>query len=388
MSLKGLIIAVTVAVAPVLSSAEGVMSLSEVRHKAEQYYGAMKTIAENPAGEQCVIARLKLQNEIVGVDRNGHPLGQELRIPNELDLIFQHKQDGLSELALPTYINTLIDVASQDPFVFNFTIKDYQYLQNAEANKGEDKPHFARVVIDKEFRIRNATERFTDTMLINVRFNSIWHVSNVANINISEMSVSTMMAQATMYYSDKRYAQACAMYKKIMKKDPTYGPSSYALGVMALKGQGCMSQYPRKVRDYLVDFYWQKSLKGQQRLMFNHNTRYVCVSSILPSDIEPFHSGLMLAYNYSKQRIGFLSQDGRMVIPQKYLNAFPFFCDGTTLVFTDEEEWIRIDTKGRVIEGLEYVKTDSKNGKLVVKKRTNPDYGIYDLINEKWIKPL
>lgn len=383
MNYKLLIIAVAIVLAPVMSSAEGVMSLSEVRHKAEQYYGAMKTIAENPVGESCVIARLKLQNEIVGVDRNGHPLGQELRIPNELDLIFQHKQDGLSELALPTYINTLIDVASQDPIVFNYNIKDCQYLQNAEAHKGEDKPHFARVVIDKEFRIRNATERFTDTMLINVRFNSIWHVSNVANINVSDMSVSTMMAQAVMYYSDKRYAQACAMYKKIMKKDPTYGPSSYALGVMALKGQGCMSQYPRKVRDYLVYYYWIRSGHGIASLLFNLNTKPTKLP-VWEGDIEPFHSGLMIAYNVSKKKYGFMSEKGDMVIPQKYIYAYPFFSDGTAMVCTDNHEWFRINTKGKVIDVVADVRWYERGEFLFLFDSNDRILALYDWKFDRW----
>ena len=68
----------------------------------------------------------------------------------------------------------------------------------------------------------------------------------------------------------------------------------------------------------------------------------------------------MVAYNYAKERFGFISESGKMVIEQKYDFVHPFFEDGTAIVHSEIEGYLRIDSTGKIIDVLRF-DYDDKN---------------------------
>jgi len=178
----------------------------------------------------------------------------------------------------------------------------------------------------------------------------------------------------------------------VLERSPMNEAASYKLGVMSFKGEGC-KQYPRKVRDYLVDFYWQKSDKGIEQLILNYNTPKVYNGALSGREFNPFPSGRLFAYNHKTKKVGYLSARGEMVIKQQYKYAYPFFENGTALVLSDKNDWFLIDTMGKVKDVYASCYTKDihplfgKHGKYLFVENNNGKKGLINRITGQWWLP-
>ena len=96
----------------------------------------------------------------------------------------------------------------------------------------------------------------------------------------------------------------------------------------------------------------------------------------------------MIAYNVSKKKYGFMSEKGDMVIPQKYIYAYPFFSDGTAMVLTDNNEWFRINTNGKVVDVVADVRWYERGEFLFLFDSNDRIIALYDWRLDKWQIPL
>lgn len=347
-----------------VAQAQSYISLDEARSIAEAYYGSLQMIVADPRGDGSVDGQKRLY-EAVGKDNHGNTLGGELPVPNDLGYFLRQAEGGSVRLA--NYIGSLRDMATDYGFTLQFRTLKCDYLHGPEMKAKESDPTFARVVVGKTISsTRFARTTVDDTLYVDAHTKAIALVTNrfgtTYRQDVSRMDYANLKPYAARMYADKNYDEAFRAYERVLQFNPTDSEASYSLGVMCFKGQGC-TQYPRKVRDYMAEFYWQKSGKGQERLKETYNRdsriRFICYSNLEPA---PFICNRMLVIEYNKKGIkyGYMSPKGDVVIKQEYSFGFPFFDNGTTLVQTDNKQWLRIDTNGRVLDVYGTVSLDPR----------------------------
>ena len=343
-----------------VAQAQSYISLGEARSIAEAYYGSLQMIVADPRGDGSVDGQKRLY-EAVGKDNHGNALGGELPVPNDLGYFLRHTEGGSVRLA--NYVGSLRDMATDYGFTLQFRTLKCDYLHGPEMKANESDPTFARVVVGKTISsTRFARTTVDDTLYVDAHTKAIALVTNrfgtTYRQDVSRMDYANLKPYAARMYADKNYDEAFRAYERILQIYPADEEASYSLGVMCFKGQGC-TQYPRKVRDYMAEFYWQKSLKGHDRLKETYNRgskiHFTCYSNSEPA---PFICNRMLIIDKDKNngnRYGYMSPKGDVVIKQEYSLALPFFDNGTALVCTTKGQWLMIDTNGRVkdIYGIE-----------------------------------
>ncbi|MBQ7279227.1 MAG: hypothetical protein IJR13_00690 [Bacteroidales bacterium] len=330
-----------------VAMADNVVSLNEARGIADAYYGAFQRIARLPDGEEVLRNSQKLFKAI-GVDDNGNEIGGEFNVPNDIGIIFG-TDNGLDNITIRHYVNKIREFSRRDNLVFSYDIQSSRYLYSPHMNGDKRIPDYALVIVKKTLSASTISPKVIwDTMFINATTKSIILVKNGYR-KMSLLSERELLKVADMMYDEERYEEAYQMYGEVLRRDPKSNVS-YKLGVMTFKGEGC-KQYSRKVRDYLVEFYWQKTIDGRAQLERHNIMLYdMGIPSFSGYESNPFPSNRLLAYNHNKKRFGYISAQGEMVIKQQYMAAYPFFSNGTAIVKTEKSEWMQIDTNGRALE--------------------------------------
>ena len=240
------------------------LTLDEARNIANDYYSSLAVIMNNPYDAKGVERMIHLI-DLVGVDRNGHPLGQEFRVPNDLSLIGQGDVSNLQVLPLPTFINKLRDVANDSKISLEYTIKTVEFVSNVDLNKGMSTNDFIEVETVKKYQKADGKSiALKEVIILNTKNRSFSVVFNESLGNGGGETVDEMIARATYLYKHHRYEQAFKMFEQVMTADPKNEYASYSLGVMCYKGKGCknLSWSERQTRAVA---YWEKSYKGRTK---------------------------------------------------------------------------------------------------------------------------
>lgn len=326
------------------------MTLSEAKEIANIYYGSLQQMAKHPYGD------IRIENErrlfgIMGVDENGNTISGRGEVPYDLVGLDGKQVEGNRPIQIRSYITKFVKIAEEKKMDFSYKVLSNDYQQGPEIKKTNEAPLFARVVVQKSIKSSSfPMTQINDTMLINTRNKAIWITNKYrksSESNYKNKTINELLAEAQNMYSNKRYNEAYRLYQKVLEKDPRHAEASYSLGVMSFKGEGC-KQYPRKVRDYLAVFYWQKSEKGLDELGRLNNNLPERITSFSGLESNPFPSNRLLAYDRNKNRLGYISAQGKMAVEQQYKYAYPFFENGTALVKSEKDEWFLIDTTGKV----------------------------------------
>ena len=332
------------------------ISLDEARGVVDAYYSSLQMIISDPRGDGSINGQ-KMLYLAVGKDNNGNAINGELAVPNDLEQLTNRSTNGNTRLA--NYLGSLRDMASNDGFALQYQTRKCEYLRGPEMKSEESDPTFARVVVNKTITsTKFGKTAIDDTLYVDAHTKSIAIVTNKFGTtyrqDIARMDYANLKPYAARMYADKNYNEAFRAYERILQFNPVDEEASYSLGVMCYKGQGC-TQYPKKVRDHMAEFYWQKSMKGLERLKETYNRRntmhYTCYSNL---ESSPFNCNRMLVIkrDLSKDdfKFGYMSPNGDLVIGQEYSYGFPFFDNATAIVRTDKGQWMMIDTMGRVLD--------------------------------------
>lgn len=360
------------------------LTLSQAKEIANTYYGSLQQMAKQPMGDAAFQNEERLLN-VLGVDNNGKSTKGVFRVPNDIEE-FSEKQSGDNTVLITNYIGKFLKVAEETKMDFSYNVLSSDYQQGPEIKKSNDTPPYVRVVVQKTIKTPKASvAQIYDTMFINTSSKSISLITNKYRKSSwlygENMTIDELLVEAQNKYSNKRYNEAFKLYQKVLEKDPKHEEASYRLGVMCFKGEGC-KQYPRKVRDYLVDFYWQKSNRGIEQLVLNHNSASVVLKPLSGWESNPFPSNRLFAFNFKSGKLGYISAQGKMVIKQQYQYGYPFFTNGTAIVKSDKNEWFLIDTMGKVKDVYLRV-TDVEGGKQLLVHKENKSGVKSGVINRK-----
>ena len=377
------------------ANAQSSLTLSEAKEIANTFYGSLQQIAKHPYGDIRIANERRLFG-VMGVDENGNTIAGRGEVPNDLVGLEGKQVEDNRPIQIRSYITRFLRIAEEKKMDFSYKVLSNDYQYGPEIKKTDETPLFVRVVVQKTIKSSSfPMTQINDTMLINTRNRAIWITNKYrksSGSNYENKTIDELLAEAQSMYSNRRYDEAYKLYQKALEKDPTNAEVSYSLGVMSFKGEGC-KQYPRKVRDYLVDFYWQKSNKGVEQLILNYNTINVKYTGFSGWESDPFPSNRLLAGNPKKKRIGFISKQGKMVIKQQYKYAYPFFTNGTAIVKSDKNEWFLIDTMGKVkdVYAFCYMKDShplfGKHGKYLFVENNNGKKGLINRITGQWWLP-
>ena len=372
------------------ANAQSNLTLSEAKEIANTYYGSLQQMAKHPIGEAAVQNETKLL-DVLGSDIHGKSISGVFRVPDDLAEMSGKPHVDNSSVLITNYIGDFLRIAEDKKLDFSYKVLSSEYQRGPELKKGEVSPSFACVVVQKTMKSPSTTTVLVnDTMFINAESKSIAMIRNryrkLSWSNMESMTIEELLIEAQNKYSNRRYDEAFRLYQKALEKDPRNAEASYSLGVMCFKGEGC-KQYPRKVRDYLVDFYWQKSDKGILELMRNYNTQMVVLKAYSGNEIDPFPSNRLLTHDYRNHKFGYISKQGKMVIKQQYKKGYPFFANGTAIVLSDKDEWFLIDTMGRVKDVYLRVKALEGGKQLLVHKKEDKS-GVVNRKTGEWEIPV
>ncbi len=374
--------------------AQAYLTLDEAKQIAETYYDAFRQMASNPIGDEAVSAKLSVF-PLIGVDNFGRDLAHDFRVPNDLGKIFGTSL--VNDCRIGNYIEDFRMLAEKNSFTFSYKLVSNEYLKGPQMKGSESFPDFVRVVVRKDFKLKGRQPlSFNDTLFLSTRLKSFSSVVNQYRRKGEEdekyMTIEELLAEAQNCYSNKRYDKAYELYLKVLERSPMNEVASYNLGVMSFKGEGC-KKYPRKVRDYLVGFYWQKSEKGLEQLSINLNELNVKMRPFSGRESNPFPSNRLFAYNYKTKKLGYISAQGKMVIKQQYQYGYPFFTNGTAIVRSDKNEWFLIDTMGKVKDVYAFCYTGDSHplfgmhGKYLFVENNNGKKGLINRITGQWWLP-
>ncbi|MBQ6306046.1 MAG: WG repeat-containing protein [Bacteroidales bacterium] len=372
---------------PTLAKTQSNLTLSEAKEIANTYYGSFQQMSKHPVGEIQAQSGLRIMN-VIGKDVNGNSLANDFRVPNDLVEVGGKHEDKRT-MSLTNYIGVFLRIAEEKKLDFSYKVLSDEYQRGPEMSRGNDIPPFVRIVVQKTIKTPDSpTIVLNDTMFLHSRNKNVCSIKNQfssSGLNYEDMTTDQLLVEAQTMYSNKHYEEAYRLYQKVLKKDPKNEDASYSLGVMSFKGEGC-KQYPRKVRDYLVDFYWQKSNKGIEQLVLNHNRASVVLKPLSGWESNPFPSNRLFAFNFKSGKLGYISAQGKMVIKQQYQYGYPFFTNGTAIVKSDKNEWFLIDTTGKVKDVYLRV-TDVEGGKQLLVHKEDKS-GVINRKTGEWDVPL
>lgn len=370
------------------ANAQSSLTLSEAKEIANTFYGSLQQIAKHPYGDIRIANERRLFG-VMGVDENGNTIAGRGEVPNDLVGLEGKQVEDNRPIQIRSYITRFLRIAEEKKMDFSYKVLSNDYQYGPEIKKTDETPLFARVVVQKTIKSSSfPMTQINDTMLINTRNRAIWITNKYrksSGSNYENKTIDELLAEAQSMYSNRRYDEAYWLYQKVLEKNPSHAEASYNLGVMSFKGEGC-KKYPRKVRDYLAEFYWQKSGKGQTALVLNYNRQDVILTAYSGNENNPFTSNRLLAHNSSNHKCGYISKQGKMVIKQQYKYAYPFFTNGTAIVMSDKDEWFLIDTMGRVKDVYLRVKAVEGGKQLLVQKEDKS--GVINRKTGDWDVPL
>jgi len=329
--------------------AQSYLTLDEAKQIVDNYYRSMKQMSVMPYSDEGADAKLRVVN-LIGVDNNGWDMATTFRVPNDIGKIYG--TSTANDCQVGKYCEDFRKFANKNNFGFSYKLVNTEYVTGPQVKGSKSFPDFVRVVVKKDFIVKGQQPiSFHDSVFLSTRTKSFAAVYNQYRRSVKEnekyMTIEELLAVAEDKYSNKRYDEAYRLYRKVLERSPMNEAASYKLGVMSFKGEGC-KQYPRKVRDYLAVFYWQKSEKGLDELGRLNNNLPERITSFSGLESNPFPSNRLLAYDRNKNRLGYISAQGKMAVEQQYKYAYPFFENGTALVKSEKDEWFLIDTTGKV----------------------------------------
>ena len=386
---------------PLYMMAQQAMTSSQAEWLVKRYYDAYSTIARNHGkGDVSEQTQQSLYQYCIN--------GVEFTVANEF-----YEMKGLGTMkhaGLRSFSNFFLDL-SKGSMDFSYELVGKPELRQKIADDKKDTGAiFAMVRVKKKYVLDGKIWEYTDTVGVDMRKGRICSVNNSVYPFIQAMQDATseqLQAEALKEYSHKNYNLAFSLLQEALKKDPTDADVSYQLGVMTYKGQGCR-QYKKKVRDYMTEFYWLKSSKGRSRLSDEnvYSIDYIsglanCYRDLFDAysgyENNPFLCNRLLAYDRKNARFGFINNEGKMVVPQKYKFALPFMDNGTTVVQDENNNIFLIDTVGKIINlfsGYHYYKRNNYNRndwcdtQRYIKIRINDAWGCMDRISGEWTLPV
>lgn len=170
----------------------------------------------------------------------------------------------------------------------------------------------------------------------------IFYVRDGRITKIIDYSSDNSLGKALELYSSHKYDEAFKMFRKLAYADYGNFDAQYYMAVMEIKKQGC-SFLDKKVRDKECTWFIAKNY-------FAHNQDAINLAVKFPLDEEqmdyahfpslyewmvrckqPAQSGLMMYFDTKTLLCGFVNESGRLVIPCKYITAYPFH-EGRSLV--------------------------------------------------------
>lgn len=360
------------------------LTLDGARQLAERYYAVLERAASQPEEARVVFDRELVS--IFGIDINGKSVEDQFWVANDADAVFGANGGKLSSISVEDYITKIRSYAKTRKVRLEHELLDCFYLKGPSLDKKEQAPYIEVLVRRTLYRDGIRMEEFIERMDIKVS-TAFPFIGN----KYGSMPESAEGAIATAYslYGQEEYDEAFRMFQHALKMQPSNKDASYRLGVMCYQGKGC-KQYPGKVRNRMAEFYWQKSEKGRTRLILESYNRLMTnlIGSIYTGlETDPFPSNRMLVVNfkddYGRVKCGYMNKKGKMVIAQTYPTAFPFFTNGTALVYSDRNEWLLIDTMGRIQSVFSHVFAEPKYFRV----KTKELYGYIDRKTGNYLMP-
>ena len=255
----------------------------------------------------------------------------------------------------------------------------------------------------------------------------IFYVREGKITKIIDYSSDNSLGKALELYSNRKYDEAFKMFRKLAYADYGNFDAQYYMVVMEIKKQGC-GFLDKKVRDKEVTWFIAKNY-------FAHNQNAVNLATKFPLDEkqmdyahfatlyewmirckQPAESGLMMSFDVKALTCGYVNEQGKIVIPHRYMTAYPFhegralvisketkqcgfidkegneavpmiyqnaICDfykGRTLCCKDKAAYL-VDNQGKVIkvlQGYPYLNTIQPVGKYAMLFKTEKLFDIYD----------
>ena len=255
----------------------------------------------------------------------------------------------------------------------------------------------------------------------------IFYVREGKITKIIDYSSDNSLGKALELYSNRKYDEAFKMFRKLAYADYGNFDAQYYMVVMEIKKQGC-GFLDKKVRDKEVTWFIAKNY-------FAHNQNAVNLATKFPLDEkqmdyahfatlyewmirckQPAESGLMMSFDAKALTCGYVNEQGKIVIPHRYMTAYPFhegralvisketkqcgfidkegneavpmiyqnaICDfykGRTYCCKDKAAYL-VDNQGKVIkviQGYPYLNTIQPVGKYAMLFKTEKTFDIYD----------
>ena len=255
----------------------------------------------------------------------------------------------------------------------------------------------------------------------------IFYVREGKITKIIDYSSDNSLGKALELYSNREYDEAFKMFRKLAYADYGNYDAQYYMVVMEIKKQGC-SYLDKKVRDKEATWFITKNYLAHNQDAFNLATKFPIDDSQIdyahyPSLYEwmvrckqPAQSGLMMSFDEKKLTCGYVNERGKLVVPHKYMTAYPFhegralvisketkqcgfideagneavpmiyrnaICDfykGRTYCVKDQAAYL-VDNQGKVLkvlQGYHYLNTIQPVGKYAMLFKTENVFDIYD----------
>lgn len=238
--------------------------------------------------------------------------------------------------------------------------------QKYEMLNVQDRPDF---VEPTAFKNETPPSFVSADLLLNGQLNfnvtDIFYVREGKITKIIDFSSDISLGKALELYSKRKYDEAFKMFRTLAYKDWGNFDAQYYMVVMELNKQGC-SFMDKSVRDKeIIWFVYKNLLAGNDDvaklvMKFPMDTKILDYSRFprlfqgIIGCKQPMESGLMMFFNKKSGKCGFVNEAGKLVVPHKYLTAYPFH-DGRAMVVSKETNKCGfIDEKGNEIIPLIY----------------------------------
>ena len=153
------------------------------RHFAEDYYTGLLRIAESASRDEPELINHAKEIEIqlyklIGNGEMGLPIFLEMRVPNDIDKIFDSKTNPKETIAIPNYFGRFSDYATQYKFCFNYELVSCKQLDTPSMQEYAGKRyHYVDVVVKKKYRWNRKTTRVKETMCVGFEGNSVFLIN-------------------------------------------------------------------------------------------------------------------------------------------------------------------------------------------------------------------
>ena len=315
--------------------------------------------------------------------------GRYMPIANEFYQMLNKGEGGEDPYAQLSSFNTLFLKTSQEGMSFSYKITGKPELKHAFSMDNDDtNTRSVLLKVEKVYGLRGKKWKYTDTIGVNLAKGQICQVTNSVYTEAmltkgkNNLTAEQCFMLALASYERKEFDKTFDLLQEALKKQPEE-EIMYLLGVMAQRRQGGFKKYPRKVCSYMALFYFNQSVKG--RFWLCSNMGYCSYVYFADKETEPFSHNRLLALNTKSWKVGYITPDGKMIIPQKYTMGTSFDSQGRAYVREKDNSWLFvIDTNGNKVESYPagYICLNA------IGLKTENEIGIVDRRSGSWIVPM